>query len=809
MLIVLLSALAAAQAPATQATWHSPESIVFVELPDVPRMLAAYEHAPWVQMSRDATVRNGFKAVLDEMHLDLGRALETALDEVGMPADAPVRSLDDVVARLKTLRAASLSIGLAESTPGEFAATFAQVTEAADELDQLRSAVADYAKAHEGALPASLAALELPAALKSDPWGSAYHLEVSGQPPAAHVSSLGADHAAAGVGAASDIGDGFDLQAWAAGELERRAGVTVVIEFTDKAHADEALALLNKLTTKDSAGTAPPISLRGRSAELHRFQVAQRAGLKGWHLDAGELVVIGLGTAQAEDVAARINDGKPSLATSPALKRFEAQLAPASGATIVRGLTNETAVQGLLAEWLQHTSASFQSLRKFTAGSQSTGWRMQLEGERFLTEIVTQHDASTANWGNAFGKSAVPKDLARLVPEDAIAVLLTTLDSNALYEQVLALMGLAEEHGADVKSALAEIESRHDFNLKRDVFDSIGPGVAAYLLPIATVASLPGAAVVIDVRDAQAFERGLRGLIAALEEQAGGEFKVKFKKYHDAPMWTFSFEDENASGMNPFSISPTIVIVPGHAIITLNSTRASKEVKRALGEEGAPHRLTKLEKPPPAEATTIGYMDWGSLFDGLYAGGRSALGLIGANAQLPFDVNKVSASLPEAKALTRFYQPTILWTRPIEGGSYTHWESSFGPETWASLAVLGIEGYYGARQLQGGASATTAPVVVDPQAENVQATRASLDYLATRLAVFQLDQGHWPKKLDDLAQPTTNYPGGFLDGRALPADAWKHAFVYELAGDGAHYRLWSIGADGVDASGKGDDLVAP
>src|SRR6185436_16717382 len=105
---------------------------------------------------------------------------------------------------------------------------------------------------------------------------------------------------------------------------------------------------------------------------------------------------------------------------------------------------------------------------------------------------------------------------------------------------------------------------------------------------------------------------------------------------------------------------------------------------------------------------------------------------------------------------------------------------------------LGIEGYYGARQLQGGASATAAPVAVDPQADNIQATRASLDYLATRLAVFQLDQGRWPKKLDELAQATTNYPSGFLDGKALPADAWKHAFVYELAADGAHYRLWSL-----------------
>ena len=91
----------------------------------------------------------------------------------------------------------------------------------------------------------------------------------------------------------------------------------------------------------------------------------------------------------------------------------------------------------------------------------------------------------------------------------------------------------------------------------------------------------------------------------------------------------------------------------------------------------------------------------------------------------------------------------------------------------------------------------------------VEATKGSLRYLATRIAVFQLEQEHLPQKLDDLLAPTPNYPKGFVDGDKLPTDGWQHAFAYQLSDDRAHYRLWSIGPDGVDANGSGDDLLAP
>jgi hypothetical protein len=60
-----------------------------------------------------------------------------------------------------------------------------------------------------------------------------------------------------------------------------------------------------------------------------------------------------------------------------------------------------------------------------------------------------------------------------------------------------------------------------------------------------------------------------------------------------------------------------------------------------------------------------------------------------------------------------------------------------------------------------------------------------------------------------LGKPTANYPDGFLGKEGLPKDGWGRAFQYTVLENGARYRLWSTGPDGVDQQGAGDDLVSP
>jgi hypothetical protein len=261
----------------------------------------------------------------------------------------------------------------------------------------------------------------------------------------------------------------------------------------------------------------------------------------------------------------------------------------------------------------------------------------------------------------------------------------------------------------------------------------------------------------------------------------------------------------------------------------LTSTRAKKEIKRLqdlaapadpsaaapaeTGDEPAPQAIHVARALAPADATAVGYMDWAQLFAGGYEGGKAMLALMGGRLELPFD----PTLLPEAELFTQFYEPSFYWTRVGQDGVYSRGESSIGPE--AALGILGAAGLasfivkdaIGPKPPQASSppkavEAPLEPAVLEPEAQ-LEATRKTLRFLATRLAVYKLEAKRYPARLEDLLLPTASFPRGFLDGRELPRDSWKNAFSYSATADGSDYRLWSMGPDGVDQSGEGDDLV--
>ena len=135
-------------------------------------------------------------------------------------------------------------------------------------------------------------------------------------------------------------------------------------------------------------------------------------------------------------------------------------------------------------------------------------------------------------------------------------------------------------------------------------------------------------------------------------------------------------------------------------------------------EETQRHRVLALEKGPPQDATSIVFMDWPALVDGTYEAARAALTMVaGMMEELPLDPE----SLPAATLFTRFFQPTVGWTRQAAPAvRLIHVESSFGPET--ALGVLGGAGALATRVPPGGAGArcsSRAPRATRLSAENV------------------------------------------------------------------------------------------
>ena len=90
----------------------------------------------------------------------------------------------------------------------------------------------------------------------------------------------------------------------------------------------------------------------------------------------------------------------------------------------------------------------------------------------------------------------------------------------------------------------------------------------------------------------------------------------------------------------------------------------------------------------------------------------------------------------------------------------------------------------------------------------VNTTRTQMKQIEAALSFYQMDNGRFPTTEQGLGalieQPTIgpeprNYrPGGYLQGREVPRDAWSNDFHYEIPGtnntDG--FDIWSLGADG-------------
>lgn len=94
------------------------------------------------------------------------------------------------------------------------------------------------------------------------------------------------------------------------------------------------------------------------------------------------------------------------------------------------------------------------------------------------------------------------------------------------------------------------------------------------------------------------------------------------------------------------------------------------------------------------------------------------------------------------------------------------------------------------------------------RSEQARQAAASADInasIATALDMFELDNGQYPDKLDDLlTKPSyaANWNGPYL--KKKPVDPWGRDYIYKPTADKKDYELLSYGKDGV--AGGGDDI---
>ncbi|KAA3611601.1 MAG: hypothetical protein DWQ01_05795 [Planctomycetota bacterium] len=179
-------------------------------------------------------------------------------------------------------------------------------------------------------------------------------------------------------------------------------------------------------------------------------------------------------------------------------------------------------------------------------------------------------------------------------------------------------------------------------------------------------------------------------------------------------------------------------------------------------------------------------------------------------AELPVDLN----SLPEAEVFVGNMQPTEMFTSMENGSIVTR---TRGSVDLADLLLICASGAcvapvfmatsvsheaHAYEEDQAAVAEVPAPEVVDSGAS----VQDELNRLKSGLVVFELEHNRYPSSLSELVKPTEDYPFGFLPDpeRGLANDPWGNPFRYKALADG--YLLYSMGPNGVDESGAGDDI---
>jgi general secretion pathway protein G len=89
----------------------------------------------------------------------------------------------------------------------------------------------------------------------------------------------------------------------------------------------------------------------------------------------------------------------------------------------------------------------------------------------------------------------------------------------------------------------------------------------------------------------------------------------------------------------------------------------------------------------------------------------------------------------------------------------------------------------------------------------VGAATAQLSTFATSLDMFEVDNGHYPKSLNDLMVQPRDATNWRQYMESIPLDPWQHPYVYQFPGKHRPngYDLSSMGPDG--RVGGDDDIV--
>ncbi len=435
----------------------------------------------------------------------------------------------------------------------------------------------------------------------------------------------------------------------------------------------------------------------------------------------------------------------------------------------------------------------------------------------------------------------VDLSLIKVVPKNAIAFSLGSFDVAPVWDTVVAtmkdaapaqhdeVMGMLKAFEAQLGGA--DAEGNPKWSLRRDLLGVLGGRMMSMTIPSAGSLLGPGGDTVgwIETSNAEQLAKSLALVLAFVDTQLADNegFKIKFKEqaYGDVKLQVLDTSKLGMLAMAAGSMQPSWCIHDGK--FWFGTT--TKSLKKALdGQKPAtpadpnvppPENILAkadfakrwVEPPAGTVVTSVEYGDTATIFENTYQQLMQVVPMLtttGVMKDIPIDISL----LPTAEAIGQHLFGTVTVSYRVgDHGHMTQSRGPFGPEAAVVLGgvIAGVATmvayqkehaltaeHAGAKRSKGGV-----PAPVDPS----QKVDADFADLSASITVYIIANNKPPAELADLTKPATDYPKGYTQGQPLPVDPWGHAYAYSTDGKD-DYKLWSLGPNGIDEKGAGDDI---
>ncbi|MDC3307217.1 type II secretion system protein GspG [bacterium] len=629
-------------------------------------------------------------------------------------------------------------------------------------------------------------------------------------------------------------------------EASCAAWVKIFMDYTAANSAGLPESMTPKLSTRTLTLQGDGGSFGAASATIHSM-VSMEGSAPQYIVQGGTRAVLiaGIEDIDAElqrmsgvargMVSEQIAAGRAKLGESAGVKMVEAYVSPYAGINSLMESMESGA--GLTETLLLGPGGSMLELMMGAPASamiRGGHWDVSiLEAGRFATRGWIPGESPSPGL-DMIGGSPIEASSLGLAHPDALVTAVASFDPAML-------LGMVTEAAPDpesVEAMMSQLEQQFGFRVDRDVIAPLGDSISYSLPKLRSLLSAPNLMAVAELEDREAFTRGMDGLVGMIKEL--GEIEGQRTDYRGATLYSWSLADADGGGggmqggglmaglpIDPSTfVRPTITVMDDRVLFSTLPTHAKREVRRVAklikaGEEATLH--AGLVQTGVADgASMVNFADWPLFMGNLYTQLKALAPMLGGLAgggELPFQLE----ALPDMTVLTRHFSPSERYSLALEGGRMDVTESSIGPEVsmLMGIAVIGGASVFGAATGFGAAGdgwddeqtvdaeVGEQPMFLDDteedQASAQSQTQADLEALSSALESFQLNNaGRLPATLEPLVEPD-EFGSRYLKGTAIPLDAWGRAYRYSVTGQEG--TLWSIGPNGIDEKGEGDDLT--